>query len=99
MTQAVGRDRLVIDISCRRGSDGHYYVATNRWQTVTADPPVDAALIRQLEPFCAEFLVHAADVEGKCEGIDEELVASWRMGLFADHLCRRGQAAGRHCPR
>ena len=24
---------------------------------------------------CAEFLIHAADVEGKCEGIDSELVA------------------------
>ncbi len=73
MTKAVGRDRLVIDISCRRGGDGHYYVATNRWQTVTPTR-LDAALIHQLEPFCAEFLVHAADVEGKCEGIDEELV-------------------------
>ena len=77
MIGAVGRDRLVIDISCRRGSDGHYYVATNRWQTVTPTR-LDLALIRQLEPHCAEFLVHAADVEGKCEGIDEELVT--RLG-------------------
>lgn len=73
MTKAVGKDRLVIDVSCCRGRDGHYHVATNRWQTVTATR-LDLSLIRQLEPFCAEFLVHAADVEGKCEGIDEELV-------------------------
>ena len=73
MVHAVGKDRLVIDISCRRGHDGEYYVATNRWQTVTTTQ-IDADLIRTLEPFCAEFLVHAADVEGKCEGIDEELV-------------------------
>lgn len=74
MTKAVGKERLVIDISCRRGSDGHYYIATNRWQTVTSTR-IDATLIHQLEPYCAEFLVHAADVEGKCEGIDEELVS------------------------
>ena len=73
MTKAVGKDRLVIDVSCRRGGDGHYYVATNRWQTVTSTR-LDFGLIQQLQPYCAEFLVHAADVEGKCEGIDEELV-------------------------
>ena len=73
MTRAVGKDRLVIDLSCRRGADGYYYVATNRWQTVTPTR-LDHSLIGQLEPYCAEFLVHAADVEGRCEGIDEELV-------------------------
>ncbi len=73
MTQSAGSHRLVIDLSCRRSSDGQYYVATNRWQTVSPTR-LDAALIRSLEPFCAEFLIHAADVEGKCEGIDEELV-------------------------
>ncbi len=73
MTKTTGKERLVIDLSCRRGADGHYYVATNRWQTVTPTR-LTGELVRQLEPFCAEFLVHAADVEGKCEGIDEELV-------------------------
>ena len=73
MTQSVGKDRLVIDISCRRSSGGQYYAATNRWQTVTPTR-LEIDLIRRLEPFCAEFLVHAADVEGKREGIDEELV-------------------------
>lgn len=73
MTNAVGRDRLVIDLSCRRTDGGKYYVATNRWQTVTSTR-LDAALFQFLEPYCAEFLIHAADVEGKCEGIDQELV-------------------------
>lgn len=73
MVRAVGPDRLVIDLSCRVGADGHYHVATDRWQTVTPTR-LDAALVRALEPSCAEFLVHAADIEGKCEGIDEELV-------------------------
>lgn len=73
VVRAVGPDRLVIDLSCRLGADGHYFVATDRWQAVTPTR-LDAGLIRALEPSCAEFLVHAADVEGKCEGIDEELV-------------------------
>jgi len=29
-----------------------------------------------LSGYCSEFLIHAADVEGLCKGIDEELVAS-----------------------
>ena len=73
MTKAVGKDRLVIDISCRKSADGHYRVATNRWQTITSTR-LDVSLIHQLEPYCAEFLVHAADVEGQCLGIDEDLV-------------------------
>ena len=34
--------------------------------------------IAALEPYCSEFLVHAADVEGLQGGIDQELVA--RLG-------------------
>ncbi len=74
----VGRDRLVIDLSCRRRGDG-YRVATNRWQTVT-DTAVDRDTLHRLAEFCGEFLVHAADVEGLCEGIDEDLVALLAAG-------------------
>lgn len=28
-----------------------------------------------LEPYCAEFLIHAADVEGLQQGVDDELVS------------------------
>lgn len=70
---AIGSDKLVIDLSCRRGQDGLYRVATNRWQTVT-DTVIDASLIHSLESSCSEFLVHAADVEGQCRGIDEDIV-------------------------
>ena len=68
----VGRERLVIDLSCRAKADG-WVVAMNRWQNQT-DLLVDAASIAELSDCCSEFLVHAADVEGKCEGIDERLV-------------------------
>ena len=29
-----------------------------------------------LSQYCSELLIHAADVEGLCQGIDEELVTS-----------------------
>lgn len=32
--------------------------------------------IKQLEPHCSEFLIHAADVEGLQRGIDHELVSA-----------------------
>lgn len=67
-----GADRLVLDLSCRRTAQG-WHIATDRWQTVTATP-VDAATLRELAGHCAEFLVHAADVEGLQAGIDRELV-------------------------
>jgi phosphoribosylformimino-5-aminoimidazole carboxamide ribotide isomerase len=70
---AVGRNHLVIDLSCRRTTTG-WTVAMNRWQTLT-DLQITAETLDRLTPFCAEFLVHAADVEGLCGGIDEDLVA------------------------
>jgi phosphoribosylformimino-5-aminoimidazole carboxamide ribotide isomerase len=68
----VGRERLVIDLSCRRRGDD-WIVAMNRWQTLT-DLRVDAATLGALAASCDEFLIHAADVEGMCQGIDGELV-------------------------
>lgn len=73
LVEAVGRERLVIDLSCRAQGYG-WVVAMNRWQTRT-ELEVDAETLATLGETCAEFLVHAADVEGKCEGIDERLVA------------------------
>ncbi len=73
LTEVVAPEQLVIDLSCRRRGDG-WFVATQRWQVVT-DTPVDAATLERLGQHCSEFLVHAADVEGLCRGIDEELVA------------------------
>ncbi len=68
----VGRDRLVLDLSCRR-RDGEYWVVTDRWQRFT-ELRVDARTLEDLAVSCSEFLVHAVDVEGLCRGIDEELV-------------------------
>lgn len=70
---AVGRDRFVIDLSCRHTEAG-YRVTTNRWQTVT-ETPVDRDTLHRLAEHCSGFLVHAAEREGLRAGIDEELVA------------------------
>ena len=68
--------------SCRRRGD-KWFVAMNRWQTITDMEVTKGCLlslklivecISLLEKHCSEFLVHAADVEGLCQGIDEELV-------------------------
>lgn len=72
LASKVGPERVVIDLSCRRRDDG-WVVATNRWQTLT-DCEITPATFDRLAPFCAEFLIHAADVEGLCGGIDGELV-------------------------
>ncbi len=69
----IGKQKLVIDLSCRRTGQG-WTVAMNRWQTLT-DLAVTHATLDRLAPFCDEFLIHAADVEGLCRGIDAELVA------------------------
>ena len=68
----VGSERLVIDLSCRRSGRG-WTVAMNRWQTLT-ELAVTAGTLDLLAPFCDEFLIHAADVEGLCGGIDVVLV-------------------------
>ena len=69
----IGREKLVIDLSCRRSAAG-WTVAMNRWQTLT-DLDVTEGTLDRLAPYCDEFLVHAADVEGLCGGIDADLVA------------------------
>jgi phosphoribosylformimino-5-aminoimidazole carboxamide ribotide isomerase len=72
ISSLVGRERLVVDLSCRKKGDG-WHVAMNRWQTVT-EVGLDEALLESLAAHCDEFLIHAADVEGRCEGMDWELV-------------------------
>ncbi len=72
LTRLVGRDRLVLDLSCRWRHDG-YYVVTDRWQRFT-ELRISPAVLDELAACCDEFLVHAVDVEGKCMGIDTRLL-------------------------
>ena len=72
MVKAVGKEHLVLDLSCRK-KDGDYYVVTDRWQKFT-DMKLDLDALRELGSYCDEFLIHAVDVEGKAKGIETELV-------------------------
>ncbi len=78
LSSAVGKDRLVLDLSCRR-RDGGYFIVTDRWQKFTNVMLTEAAL-DMLSEYCAEFLVHAVDAEGKARGVEKplaELLGSW----------------------
>jgi phosphoribosylformimino-5-aminoimidazole carboxamide ribotide isomerase len=78
LTAAIGRHRLVLDLSCRRRGED-YLVVTDRWQKSTTEK-LGGDLLGRLAEYCEEFLVHAADVEGLCQGIDAALVeqlAAW----------------------
>lgn len=76
LRKSVGRQRLVLDLSCRK-RDGEYFVVTDRWQKFT-DVKLAVASLNKFADSCSEFLIHAVDVEGLCRGIDEELVS--RLG-------------------
>ncbi len=99
----VGRERLVLDLSCRRLGD-EYRIVTDRWQKFT-DVAVTPAVLENLKGYCSEFLIHAVDVEGKASGIETGLVRMMAglsdfpvtyaggVGRFADleELCRAGE--------
>ncbi len=72
LCRAVGKEHVVIDLSCRK-RDREYYIVTNRWQTFT-EVKLTQALLTEISGYCDEFLVHGVDVEGKASGIEEELV-------------------------
>ena len=72
MCDAVGKDHLVLDLSCRK-KDGKYLIVTDRWQRFTR-VELEAETLEYFSGYADEFLIHAVDVEGKASGIDEELV-------------------------
>lgn len=73
MVRAVSKNRLVLDLSCRK-REGSYYIVTDRWQKYT-DVLLNEETLHKLAGFCDEFLVHAVDVEGKANGIEAEVAA------------------------
>ena len=78
LIQKIGKERLVIDLSCRKRED-KWFVVTDKW-TRFSDFEVNARSIQMIEQYCNELLIHAVDVEGKRSGMQEELVrdlADW----------------------
>jgi phosphoribosylformimino-5-aminoimidazole carboxamide ribotide isomerase len=72
LAAAIGRNRLTVDLSCRK-RDGAYRVVAERWQKWT-ETAIEPETMKRLAEWCGEFLVHAVDVEGLCLGVDLELV-------------------------
>ena len=72
LVKIIGKEKLVLDLSCRKRGE-KYFVVTDRWQKFT-DLEVTAETLQTFSKYCAEFLIHAVDVEGLCRGIDAELV-------------------------
>ena len=89
LVRAVGREHVVLDLSCRK-MDGEYYIVTDRWQKFTRTK-LTAAVLERLQEYCDEFLVHAVDVEGKAAGPDEALFAIF--GEYFDAAGSTGTAA------
>ena len=73
LIRKIGQKKLVLDLSCRQ-REGKYFVVTDRWQKFT-ELEVNAATLQTFSKYCAEFLIHAVDVEGLCRGIDLKLVS------------------------
>ena len=72
LKRTVGKEHIVLDLSCRRKEDG-YYIVTDRWQKFTSEK-LSQKLLDELSGSCAEFLVHGVDVEGKRSGMENGLV-------------------------
>jgi len=68
ISKEVGKNKLVVDLSCYGQR-----VAINRWQTLT-DFYITKENLEMISEYCFEFLVHAAGVEGKQQGMDLELI-------------------------
>lgn len=83
LSRMVGKEHLVLDLSCKKAEDG-FFVVTDRWQKLTKEK-VTSELMDRLSGYCDEFLIHAVDVEGKSNGIEEELAQ------LLGEWCRKGQ--------
>lgn len=78
-----GKDRIVVDLSCKKTKDGKWIVAMNKWQTLTK-LELNQDTFTKMGQYTNEFLIHAADVEGLCNGVDELLITKlfeWTRGL------------------
>lgn len=73
VSAAIGKEYLVVDLSCCKVASGKWLVASSKWQTLT-DFSIDKQNLEDVSAYCSEFLVHAVNVEGKQQGMDLELI-------------------------
>jgi len=79
LVKIIGNGKLVLDLSCRKRGE-NYFVVTDRWRKFT-ELIVNEETLQKFSDYCAEFLIHAVDVEGLCSGIDRELVE--KLGIWS----------------
>ncbi|KAI5965949.1 HIS6 [Candida pseudojiufengensis] len=91
ISEKVGKDKLVVDLSCRKVKENEWFVAMNKWQTITGNK-LSKEFISKVSEYCNELLIHAADVEGLCNGIDEKLVQ--KLGEWCPENCSIVYAGG-----
>jgi len=72
LVKTIGKKRLVLDLSCRKRGE-NYFVVTDRWKKFT-ELIINEETLQKFSAYCAEFLIHAVDVEGLCRGINRDLV-------------------------
>ena len=72
LKDAVSKDKIVFDLSCKKVGD-KYFVTTDRWQTIT-ETEMNCDTLKKLEEYCDEYLIHAVDVEGKCNGPETDII-------------------------
>lgn len=97
ISNLVSKSRLIVDLSCRtviKNGTSHWTIAMNKWQDLT-DNDITKEFLLEVSKYCLEFLIHAADVEGLCNGIDEELVkklGEWCPSGFEGKIVYAGGA-------
>ena len=72
LASKIGKDKIVIDLSCKSNGKS-WTVMKDNWQTAT-DLSLSESLLCLLSDYCDEFLIHATELEGKCQGIDSKLI-------------------------
>ncbi len=78
--QISGQEDPGLDRQAFASAGKSYYIVTDRWQKFT-DVRLCPEVLDELSAYCDEFLIHAADVEGKARGIEQDLVrmlGDWR---------------------
>jgi phosphoribosylformimino-5-aminoimidazole carboxamide ribotide isomerase len=82
LAEAIGPERVIAAVDSRGG-----HVAIHGWRTVLPITAVDA--VRQLDPYCGEFLYTHVDTEGLMRGTDIDAILAVRRATE-----RRVTAAG-----
>lgn len=82
LADAIGADRVIAAVDSRGG-----HVAIHGWKTVL--PITAVAAVRDLEPYCSEFLYTHVDKEGLMQGTDVDAILHVRRATS-----RRVTAAG-----